>query len=266
MTGLSRLKSLAAAATVLLAGAGSAPAGELSLAWARSHDDVTAGYLVEVLDTTGTLVDTLDAKDKTRATVTGLADGTLYRFRIRPYDQWGHNAKVPSAEIVTMAAPRIDMLSRWDDAGGTATLELLGANFAPGARVVARRTGLVVGETTVVDTGRLQAVVKNPGGVSPMAEDFLVVNPVRRSEEYLDAHPELTDIDQDGAVAEADAQLVARAFGAAGRVEVRAAAAGAGPRPELDVNGDGLIDGEDVAAVRARMAAASRTNRTPKGR
>lgn len=281
------IATLAAGAALLLAGASAASAAELTVAWRPTNDDVTGGYDVEVLDDGGRVIQTIDARSATTAVVSGLADGTTYRFRVRPYDQWGNRAEQPSADIATMPAPRVDMLSRWEPAGATATAELLGANFAPGARLIAKRAGLVVTSTTVIDPGKLTAEVSNPGGVSPVASDFLVVNPVRRADAFLAAHPELLDVNQDGAVDEADADAVAAAFGAPatssrGRSQSRSApgtgtmdaASSTGTtgvvatRPELDVNGDGMVDGEDLAAIRARLVtpAGNRPDRNPKTR
>ncbi len=276
-------RMLAAGAALLLAGAFTASAGEITLAWSPTNDDVTAGYDVEVLDESGQVIQTIDARTATKTVVGGLDDGTTYRFRVRPYDQWGNKADQPSRDLTTLPSPRVDMLSRWEaGTGATATAELLGANFAPGARVIAKRPGLVVTAATVVDPGKLTAEVKNPHGVSPVASDFVVVNPVRRADAYIAANPELLDVNQDGTVNQADADTVAAAFGAsagststrgrsggrsAGGIGTQDVGTGGTPqavpatRPELDVNGDGMVDGEDLAAIKARLTtpAQSRT-------
>ena len=82
--------------------------------------------------------------------------------------------------------------------------------------------------------------------LAPLPGELVVHNPVRRSDAFVAAHPELLDVDHSGTVDAQDLGIVAALFGVDSR----------SPRynPDADVNGDGLIDGEDASLVRARLA------------
>ena len=223
-----------------------AAAGSLNLAWAPSPDEVTAGYKLEVLTDDGRVVSTIDAKEATTAAVDHLADGQFYRFRVRPYDQWG-NAGEPSAEVRTMPSPKVFGVDRFAFVGGQATFVLSGANVAPGARVVSLRPGMVVGSVQVLSDSAVRVAAAGPAAsLAPLPGELVVHNPVRRSDAFVAAHPELLDVDHSGTVDAQDLGIVAALFGVDSR----------SPRynPDADVNGDGLIDGEDASLVRARLA------------
>lgn len=221
-------------------------AGELGLAWAPSQDDVTAGYDVEVLPSEGDVpLRVEDVEAATTYRVYGLEDGQVYRFRVRPYDIFGQRADEPSAEIVTMPAPRIDALSVEAQGEGRFVLTLEGANFASGARLVPRRDDLRVLGSEITGHTRLVATVAWTGAGALLPRDFLVANAVRRSDAFIAAHPELLDVDGSGAIDEADAASVKAAFG------VRAG--DARYDEALDVNGNGVVDGEDLSAIRAKL-------------
>lgn len=235
------------AALVLCTGGGAARAGELTISWPGTHDDVTAGYEVEVLSADGRVERTVDAGAATRLTVAGLSDGEVRRFRVRPYDRWGNRAKDASAELASLPAPRVDALEQWVSDGTTGQGVLVGANFGDKARAISRQAGFVVASTAPAGAGRLAVTVRLKSGAGvPLATDFAVINPVRRSAEFIKANPQLLDVDASGAVDEKDLSAVTAAFGAqAGK---------AGYRTELDVDGDGVIDGEDAAPIRAAIA------------
>jgi len=225
-------------------------AGELTVSWAPNHDDATAGFDVEVLDAAGQLQRTLDARGATQFTLRDLPDGELVRVRVRPYDRWGGRARQPSVELVTLPAPHVDAVTGWTPDAVENVLRVSGVNFAPGARLVARRSDWRVLSATVAGSGEIVARVRAASvGAAPLPGDFLVVNPVRRSEEFLRAHPALFDVDHSGAVDEVDLALVSQAFG--GKV---GDARGAAPA-EFDITGDGLVDGEDISTLRSFLSA-----------
>jgi hypothetical protein len=247
LNGLGRLVALGLGTAIL--SAGFTPAGEISLSWQKNHDDVTAGYAVEVVDAGGQVREVIDAKNTTTARVTDLADGQVYTFRVRPYDQWGNRADEPSTELVTMPAARVDGLENWKSSGRTATADLVGINFAQGARVISRLQGMKVLSATTTDTARLQVTIEDASGRMPLASDFFVANPARRSDAYVTAHRGLLDVNRDGTVNHADVVAVVSAFGA----KVGDAAFSR----DLDVNGDGVIDGEDASFIRALLGETS---------
>lgn len=225
-----------------------AGAGELALSWAPSNDELTAGYEVEVEDASGRVVQVVDVKEETRALVDRLNDEAYYTFRVWPYDKWGARAGQASGELKSMPAPRIDQLDQLLPLNGGLQIDLIGANFSEAARVAARREGWVIVSSTLVAPGRLRIQVKPPAsGETPLPADFLVLNPVRRADAYFTAHPEVLDVDQSGKVDHLDLDLVVAAFGFRNG-EARF-------RPELDLNGDGIVDGEDQAPLRRHLAA-----------
>lgn len=238
------LSTLLLSLGVLAAGATFAPAAEIALRWAPSADDVTAGYEVEVLDADGNVDDRIDAGNKTQLVVNGLTDGTVYRFRVRPYDTWGHKAARPSAEIATLPAPRVDAVEDWSIKGDTARCTLVGVNFDKGAHVAPALPGVKVTLVKVIDTTRLTVELKGATR-APIASDMLVVNPVRHADEFVKKHAQLLDVDRNGTVDRQDATRIQAAFGATRGTR--------NYHPDLDVNGDGVIDGEDLSIVRAAL-------------
>ncbi len=228
-------------------GAVAASAADLTVAWEASDDEVTAGYDVEVLDLEGEVLQTLDAADATRLVITGLADGTVYRVRVRPYDQWGNRARTPSRDLVTYPSPRVDEVLAAPEPGRTGEALLRGVNIAPGARLVPVRAGLKALAVRVLAHDRVAVDVALAAGARALAPgDLLVVNPVRRTDEYLKLHRELLDVDGSGSIDPADAQAVR---GAAGRK------AGAPDfDPVLDLNGDGALDDADAVLIETLLA------------
>lgn len=234
---LSAMLSLVCLATPLWA-------ADLTLTWRGNDDDVTAGYLVELHDASGALLRTVDAQDKTRLVLRNLDDNRLLFVAVRPYDVGGNRARKASDPLVTYPNPRIDRLDGTIDTGRPFKLTLYGANFADGARVVSKRRGVTVTSTTVLrtDAAIVDVSVRSALTQPLSAADFTVANPVRRAAEYLEAHPELLDVDGSGAVDAADLARVDAAFGTR--------PGGAGLDAELDLNADGVVDGEDAAPVR----------------
>lgn len=224
-----------------------AVAGELTVTWRGNDDDATAGYSVEVRGDDGRLVQTIDAGEKTRLVLKDLPDNTPLSIAIRPYDQAGNPAREASRPIVTLAEPRIDAVEGEQAGQGRFKLMLLGANFADGAQAHSRRGRVQVLSTTVLRPDAAIVDVAIVGGASrPLtARDLTIANPVRRAAEYLDAHPELFDIDRSGTVDEADLQAIDGAFGLMPRAGSLDAA--------LDLNRDGVIDGEDAAPLRRHL-------------
>jgi hypothetical protein len=226
-------------AAACLAAAPAASAADLTIAWKANDDDVTAGYDIEVLDLSGEAVQTLDAGDATRIVITDLADGELYRIRVRPYDEWGNRARKPSDELVTYPKPRLEAIDAPPSPGRRGEVVLRGANVAVGARVLSLRNGLQTGAVRVLAHDLVAVEVSLAPGAEPIQPgDFLVVNPVRRAVEYAKVHAQILDVNRSGRVEPADAALVEQAAGLR--------AGDAGFDATLDVNGDGLLDDADL--------------------
>ncbi len=219
-------------------------AADLTLTWRANDDDATAGYLVEVRDPHGALLRSVDARDKTRLVLRDLDDNQLMFIAVRPYDVGGNQARKASDPLVTFANPRVDRLDGSVELGRRFKLTLYGANFADEARVASKRPGVVVTSTTVLrpDAAIIEVSLRSDRAQPLSASDFTVANPVRRAAEYLEAHPELLDVDGSGTVDAADLARVDAAFGTR--------TVDAGSDAQLDLNADGVIDAEDAAQVR----------------
>jgi hypothetical protein len=242
---MTRWLSIPLFASALFSAQAGAQAGELTVTWRANDDDVTAGYVVEVRDQDGFLIQSHDARAKTRAVLRELPDNQLLSVSIRPYDEYGNRARQASTPIVTYPTPRVDAIDGEVQPGRSFKLTLYGANFADDARVLAKRRGITVLNTTVLrsDAAIVELLVDREGALR--LSDFYVANPVRRAAEYLDAHPELLDLDQSGTIDAADLARVEASFG-------QTAARTPGGET-LDLNADGLIDGEDAAVVRRHL-------------
>jgi hypothetical protein len=73
-------------------------AGTLTLAWDHSPDNV-AGYLVSYGTQSGQHTTNIKTGYVTSISLTGLADGTIYYFILRSYDQYGYVGQ-PTPEVV----------------------------------------------------------------------------------------------------------------------------------------------------------------------
>ncbi len=247
----------ALAAVTLLGFAPGALAGELTLAWVPANDAMTAGYELERLDAAGEVVQTIDTGPETLVVIENLPDNVMHRFRIRPYDAFGHRAREASAPFESMPAPSITGLSVTPRIDGEADVVLEGANFVAGSRLVLSRRGTEAHDVAVESTGRLVARVTGLDHAVPLGVDeLLVAPPVRKGVSFVLANPALLDVDRSGHVSEADARLIAEAFGAA--------RGDAHYDRRLDPNDDGVIDGEDRDL--ARSATKSRGRRVIDGR
>ncbi len=241
-----RARAIAAAlaGAALFAAAPASFAGQLTLAWAPANDTMTAGYELERLDEAGEVVQTIDTGPETLVVIENLADNVVHRFRVRPYDTFGHRAREASAPFASMPAPVVAALSVTPRLDGAVDLVLEGSNFAVGSRLLISRRGAEAHDVTVESNGRIAARVTGLDPMQPLTvEDLLVAAPVRKGVSYVMAHPELLDVDGSGHVSAADVRHIAEAFGAArgdGRYDRR-----------LDPNDDGVIDGEDRDLARA---------------
>jgi hypothetical protein len=225
-------------------GDASAP-GQMPLAWGEPTDELTAGFEVEVLDEGGETLQVLDAGPATQLRIPGLEDGRTYRFRLRPYDLWGHESREPGREVVSMASPRVVEIDEQPEPGDETLVSLRGANFMDGARVVPKRDGVRFGAATVVRHDLIVVPVLVDQAAPLELDDLLVVNPSAKAVEYFQAHPEAADVDGSGTVDARDAEYLRELFGVTP----------ADPRytPAVDPNGDGVVDGIDVDIIDQRV-------------
>lgn len=244
MTTMIRYVSLAMLLAVTVTGA---HAGELFLQWSAAADDFVAGYMVEVEALNGEPLFTLDAGEETQIRLTQLEDGRIHRVRVRPYDKWGREARTATNELVSMPSPTVSEVEGQIVPGQPSLITLRGANFATGAHVVSERLDVSVQEAMVLAHDKLLVSVASADGSPVSAKDFLVVNPVRKAIGYVQANPVVVDVSRSGTIDTDDMKAVRDRFGSTRQ--------DATYLPQLDLNGDGVIDGEDVALIRSVMSA-----------
>ena len=220
--------------------------GRLRIAWGDVPGSLLAGYDVELLDAEGNIVRVLDVGRERTALLTALEDGREYRVRVRPYDRFGNRARHPSAELVTLPAPEVREVEGTVTPGRASWLAVRGANFADGAEVRVRRTGVRVLEAAVISHDLINLQVVSADQVTLEPADIVVVNPVPKAEDYLRAYPEVLDLDGSGKVDPGDLAPVESFFGVT-RGDPRY-------RLRWDPNGDGVIDGEDRALLEERLS------------
>ena len=252
----------------------SAHAGELTVSWPSSTG--AAGYRLFIGEQAGVYERVIDVGPDLRATVDGLDDDRPYHFAVKGYDAQGRLAPSYSPELVCMARPRVTSVEVSSVGGRSAIVTLRGANLEAGAQVYAteapgpKRLEVLRGEPGALfvrwdptpQDGEASPEAEGPAGrdgtvraatwglaasdrQAPGPGMFSVVNPCRRSAEFVAAHPEVADLDGNGRV---DASDVAAVRAAVGLHE-----GDVGFRVEADLDGNGIVDGEDVARVLARL-------------
>jgi hypothetical protein len=260
-----RYAFLAIVAMFLLASPVSA--GHLDVSWPPAKDDLTAGYYVYVGTAPGQYDRVEDAGEEHRATIRDLEDGTVHYFAVKAYDAEGRESDSFSPELACLPSPRVDSVAPSVlQPGDTAVVSLHGANFTPDMQVRPQNEGLHVQGVIPAGPGQLLLVlyadenepegldtVQGPVTLEPAS--FKLLASCRRSEEFFEAHPEAVDVDISGRVDGADLQIVQAAFGSMrGDENYRAVA---------DLNGDGTVDGGDLARVIARQGTDARFRATP---
>ncbi len=237
---------------VLLAGGGIAEAGTISIAW----DAVPGvkGYRVHYGRESGQYTKVLKVGDNTSATIKGLADCTTWYLAVQAYTRKARSAF--SNEVsgwprpeVSSAEPKASMQ------GSRLTLEVVGRNFQPGATVAidnphvfldsavalscARIQVSAAIEPTVqgaraAEIGRFALTVSNPDDVFGVGPDVFEVQ-IDPSRFDLDRRPGPSRGRLDGR----DTIWLSRLFGSQ--------EGDASYDPDSDFNGDGWVDGTDLA-------------------
>jgi len=274
-------RRLAIAAGVALSALSTQPAtaGSLSLAWDAVTGSGVVGYRLYYGTATGAYTSTVNVGNQTRYTLSNLQDCRTYYLAVKAVDAGGNVSVSFSNEIVGMPVPVITSLTPSTGMQGTAGLSVTinGSNFDTQARpdfVAYNAIEQIVGPDVVVNSygsvscnqivaniniapaawvndvtrTRLVAVVNQPrqgsdgSGIPGSASDpFRVLFDGRRA-----------DIDGSGRVMDRDFLFWRNAFGSAHGVP---------PAPDdpnysaqVDLNGDGVVDGVDLALLVSRHA------------
>jgi len=253
-------RTLLSAALCGAAALASSQAGELTVSWPSSG---AAGYQVFIGEQAGVYARMIDVGPDLRATIDGLDDDRPYHFAVKGYDRQGRLAPSYSAELVCMARPRVTSVEASFD-GSAATFTLRGANLDARARVRLSGPGVRMLEMVPGEPGALVVRARlvssretgAPSGTAargwghPTPDMFSVINPCRRSADFVEKHPEVADLDGNGQVDAMDLAAVRDAVGSR--------AGDAAFEAEADIDGDGVVDGEDIARVLARLRTPAR--------
>jgi hypothetical protein len=255
-----------------------AMAGSMSLAWDAIADPAVVGYRLYYGTTAGAYTNSVNVGAQTSYNLANLQDCTTYHVAVKAVDSGGRESALFSSEIVGMPAPVVTGITpSAGTQGASLNVTISGSNFDTQAHpdfVALNAIEGIVGPDLVVNSfgsvscnqivanlaiapaawvndatrPRLVGVVNQPrqpsdgNGILGFASDvFRVLFDARRA-----------DIDGSGRVMDRDFLFWRNAFGSAH---------GTPPAPPdpaystaVDLNGDGVVDGVDLALLVSRHA------------
>ncbi|RMG47650.1 MAG: hypothetical protein D6718_03000 [Acidobacteria bacterium] len=175
------------AAAVALSLAGPVWAGTMDLRWDPVPDADLAGYRVYYGLAPGSHDNVLDAGKATQATLSGLADCTLWYAAVRAYDTGGLESVDDSNTVRGWPRPEVASVTPGEiRQGETVTFTVTGVNFDPGdsqdpghppARVKLSHPGLSVISTRVAGCRQLEVTVQAAPDAATTTSDLTVLNP-----------------------------------------------------------------------------------------
>jgi hypothetical protein len=228
-----------------------ARAGELRISWNPSVDPRTTGYHVYVGSAPGQYTRLLDAGLDAKATIVDLDDDRKCFVVVKAHDETGAES-ASSAELVSLPRPRVGGVEpRSMRAGATTLVTITGSNIDESAIVRSGDPRFIVRSTTAAGPGvmivEVLTLASPSGEIALDPTSFTVINPGRKSEAFFTAHPEAFDADGDHLVDQQDVRFVQDVFGATEGAGGYSLAA--------DLDGNGVVDGNDLARVIARTSA-----------
>ncbi len=246
---------LVLACAVLLAASLGTHAGTITLAW-DSVPDAT-GYKVYYGTASGQYTGALETGSATETTIQNLADCTNWYVAVKAYNSAGESQQF-SAEVSGWPRPVITGASpSAAEQGDQLTIELQGINFHTGATVEIDNPNIVLQSVQALSCNRIQmlmTVEPTAANVRPAAiglSSFTVVDPdnvfgTRSNAFEVQVNPARFDINKtdettNGRLDGGDTVWVARLFGGL--------EGGSLYDPDADFNGDGWVDGDDLAYI-----------------
>lgn len=234
-------------------------AGSISLAW----DPVPGanGYRVYYGPASGQYTQSSDRGNVTQTVINGLADCTTWYLAVKAYNVIGESPGF-SNEVIGWARPQVTSLTpSARKQGEQFTLTVTGTNFQSGASLEVANPNVFLASTTVLDCSHVQAAVTiepTAAGVRPAEVglfDVTVVNPdnvfgLRANGFEVQIEPARFDLmnqpgPSQGRLDGRDTIEVSTMFG--GRE------GDALYHPDGDFNGDGWIDGQDLAYLAGNL-------------
>jgi len=236
-----------------------AQAGSVHLKW----DPVSGanGYRIYYGQSSGQYTDSLDVGNTTSAAINGLADCTEWHLAIKAYNSVGESPSF-SNEITGWARPEVTGPSPTSEIQGAQfTLDISGKNFQPGADVEVDNPNVFFDSPTVVSCNQIQVaatIEPTADGVRPAEIGKFKVTVVNPDDVYgekaaafeVKVAPERFDLDRrDGPSKERldgrDTVWLSMLFGSREGDSLY--------HPDSDFNGDGWVDGEDLAYLASNL-------------
>jgi hypothetical protein len=238
---------------ILLAGGGAAEAGTISIEW----DPIPGaqGYRVHYGSESGNYSKVHKVGNATSTTIKGLSDCTTWYLAVR-----AHNGRAESVEFSNEISgwPRPEVRSAGPRAsiqGSRLTLEILGTNFQPGATVEVDNPHVSLDSAVALSCKRVQvsaAIEPTAPGVRAAEVGRYAVT-VSNPDNVFGAAPDLFEVRVDPARFDLDH----RSGPSEGRLDGRdtiwlsryfgTREGQADHHPDPDFNGDGWVDGIDLA-------------------
>lgn len=233
-----------------------AHAGTVGLAWSPVAG--AAGYRVYYGTAPGSYSASKDVGAVTQTALAGLDDCTDYYLAVKAYNSLGESESF-SNEIAGWARPSIEAPSPASRLqGARSTLQIVGANFRPGAVVTVDNPRVRIEGATYVGCGRIDlAVALDPDAPGLRAAEtgsfaVTVSNPdgtygARDRAFEVAVDPSRFDVNRStdstrGRVDGADTVWLARLFSSRDGVDALY-------DPDFDIDGNGWIDGDDLSFV-----------------
>jgi len=246
-------------ACIALMVAWSAHAGSIHMRW----DAVSGatGYRVYYGRATGQYSDSVNVGNTTSAVVNGLADCTEWHLAVKAYNSVGESPSF-SNEIVGWARPQVTKPTPAAAIQGAQfTLDISGSNFQSGANVEVDNPNVFFDSPTVMSCNQIQVaatIEPTADGVRPAEIGLYTVTVVNPDDVYgsksgafeVQVDPARFDLDDrqgpsrqrlDGR----DTIWLSHLFGSR--------EGEAGYYPDSDFNGDGWVDGEDLAYLASNL-------------
>lgn len=239
-------------------------AGGVKIAW----DPVpgASGYTLHYGRSASNLSSSINVGNSTQFSLTGLADCVDWHFGVNAYNASGPGPI--SALVVDWPRPRVDTVAPGQlRQGDQATVEVRGVNFRPSAALTSNSGAVALQNVSRVDCRTLQAAAAiGPLGAGDRAApvgpaELTVTNPngIRNAiPETLNILIDHRRFDMERSTTETEdrlngADLSRLTSNWGGCDQPQSAQCNAGDRaryqPDYDLNGDGWIDGEDLAYI-----------------